>query len=356
MNDPTENAVKPNTGFRTGFVALVGRPSAGKSTLLNRLCGHKVAITSPKPQTTRNVIRGIVNQPSSQLVFLDTPGFTGAEDLLADRLREELRSALREADVVLYLLDLSRPAQPLCAKHLEKPGKVRRQSSDWRVPAGTDGPEPLSEEQGLLALLRELLTREPRPLCLGLNKSDLLGEPQRQERIAEYLAQLRQYFPDLSEKQCCLLSAKNGEGQEELLWQIGTQLPAQATAGRGTEQRLYDEDIYTDQEPQFRIGELIREQALSFCGRELPYALYVEVADLEYQNSKTVSEQEGALWVRAFLQVERESQKGILVGKGGSRIREIRKRSTREIRKQFSCPVHLDLQVKVDYKWRRKRP
>ncbi|MEM9423993.1 MAG: GTPase Era [Spirochaetota bacterium] len=291
--------------FRSGFVALAGRPSAGKSTLLNALCGHKVSIISPKPQTTRNVIRGVVNRTDFQLVFLDTPGFSGEGHFL-----EELCRALQKAEAILYLMDLSRP------------------------PCGVDG-----EEQGLLALVREALEKEPRPLIAVLNKTDLLEAEIFEQHRTAYFKLLAQYFPRKDFAGSCFeISAKKQEGLEELLQFLGGNLPPG--------EPLYDADIYTDQEPEFRIRELIREQALSFCGKELPYALYVEVADLEHRDD--------GFWVRAFLQVERETQKGILVGKGGQRIREIRKRSTRSLRREFACPVQLDLQVKVDYKWRRK--
>ncbi|WGK69236.1 GTPase Era [Candidatus Haliotispira prima] len=354
-----------SAGFHSGFVALVGRPSAGKSTLLNALCGEKVAIISPKPQTTRNVIRGIVNRPSAQFVFLDTPGFTENEDFLSTQLREELRSAVRKAEAILYLLDLSRPV-PASTESV----RVGEYGSDGQ------GQGSVSEEEGLLSLLRDVLDRQARPLCLALNKTDLLPDAaQRQQRIAEYLKLVKQYFPDLPMSCCFELSAKKEDGLEEVLQHLCLQVPEG--------EPLYDTDVYTDQEPQFRIRELIREQALSFCGRELPYALYVEVVDLEYRpfaefdnatgreafdrkacdpkahDSESQSHgqdqgQDQGLWVRAFLQVERESQKGILIGKGGNRIREIRKRSTKAVRMKFGCPVQLDLQVKVDYKWRRK--
>ena len=308
--------------FRSGFIALVGRPSVGKSMLLNALCGQKVTIISPKPQTTRNVIRGVVHRVASQLVFLDTPGFTKARDRLASQLRKELCSAVREAEAVLYLIDLSRPPQP------------------WHKEAIDS--DVATEEQGLLALLREAMAKQSRPLVLAMNKADLLPDSNlRQKRSAEYRELLAQYFPEHSP--CFEVSAKKQEGLEELLQFLSLKLPMG--------QALYDAEVYTDQEPQFRIQELIREQALPFCGRELPYALYVEVADLEHRDW----EGQQSLWLRAFLQVERDSQKVILVGKGGKRIREIRKRSISAIRKEFGCPVQLDLQVKVDYKWRRKR-
>ncbi len=313
----SKNVKDKNEGcFRSGFVALVGRPSAGKSTLLNTLCGQKVAIISPKPQTTRNVIRGIVHRETYQLVFLDTPGFSETKDLLSSHLRNELHNALRKAEAILYLLDLSR------SHHKEA----------RKVDAG--------EEQGLLALLREVLVRDSRPLCFAMNKVDLLCEAGLQQRAAEYWELIKQYFPE--ENSFFQVSAKQKYGTEALLQYLSAKLPKGGL--------LYDVDIYSDQEPQFRIQELIREQALSFCGKELPYALYVEIADLEYKGEQP----QQSLWVRAFLQVERDSQKGILVGKGGERIREIRKRSTRAVRKEFACPVELELQVKVDYKWRRK--
>ena len=321
--------------FRCGFVALAGRPSAGKSTLLNAICGQKVAITSPKPQTTREVIRGIVHRPSHQLVFLDTPGFTEAGDATAKKLRGALYSALGKAEVVLYLLDLSRPPK---AQSTQNNGGNR-----------LEPPAPPLEERGLLAMLQQALKREPRPLCIALNKSDLLANPkEQQQRREQYLALVREYFPRLEESRCFAISAKQQDGLEALLDFLGSQVPQTVP--------LYEPSVFSDQNPRFRVQELIREQALPFCGRELPYAMRVQVADMEPRSfvPRNPKEQhESGMWVRAFLQVERDSQKGILVGKAGKRIREIRLRSTKVLRRELNCPVLLDLQVKVAYKWRR---
>lgn len=317
---PAEESIEPaGEDFRAGFVALVGRPSAGKSTLLNRLCGNKVSIISPKPQTTRNLIRGIVNRPSFQIVFLDTPGFTSAEDLRNQKLRQELFRALKDADAAVYLVDSSRA-----------PGK---------------------EEQGILEIVKQFFRKRPESFVCVLNKNDLADSEKHAGPLLGFLDEKLGPVKRLS------ISAKRDPDFEDLLQEIASRLP------KGD--LLYDPGIETDQEPTFRISELIREQALAFCGQELPYAMYVEVADLEYrdeplarksQDSRAADELEGRrhLWVRAFLQVERESQKGILIGAGAKRIKEIRRRSTKEIRRQFGCPVYLDLQVKVNYKWRRR--
>ena len=153
-------------------------------------------------------------------------------------------------------------------------------------------------------------------------------------------------FPDLQE--CFTISAKKQQGLEELLDFLSSQIP-QTTP-------LYEETISSDQSPKFRVQELIREQALPFCGRELPYVMRVEVADMEPRTFVSRNQQqktEDGMWVRAFLEVERDSQKGILVGKEGKRIREIRTRSKKALRRELECQVLLDLQVKVAYKWRR---
>lgn len=311
--------------FRAGFVAVLGRPSSGKSTLLNCLCGNKIAITSPKPQTTRQQLRGILNRPQFQIVFLDTPGYTqieeGSTDRQAKNLREELYKALDGAELLLYIMDLSRD--------------VGR------------------EEQELLDLVKNYSERKGLAVVIAQNKMDLIAEEKRAKLQAERHEMLEQHF---SKYKAQVISAKKQEGIEELLSSLVEFLPEG--------EPMYSQKLYTDQVPDFRVGELIREQVLPYCGQELPYSVYVEVFDLEYRPLSAEKrkleakhgqgmEEEEELWIRASIQVERESQKGILIGKGGVRIKEIRRRARREIRKVFQCAVELDLQVKVDYKWTR---
>lgn len=278
--------------MKSAFVALVGRPSSGKSTLLNRLCRAKVAITSTVPQTTRNKIRGVVNRAAGQLVFIDTPGYHDSERKFNTHLRELVLSSVKEADVVLYLVDLSRP-----------PGR---------------------EERSLMRLLAPCRDR----VVVALNKADRASGHQEALRAA-----LEEELPGIDP---VVISALEGSGTEELVERI------LAAAPEGD--MLYPEDIYTDQEPEFRIAEVIREKAIHQTRAEVPHALFVEIADMEMS--------EGKLWVRAFLCVERESQKGIVVGKGGARIKAIRTEAEQELRGLFPYSVGLDLRVKVRKKWK----
>ena len=351
MQEQNPNITEKEADFRCGSIALVGRPSSGKSTLINILCGEKVAIVSPKPQTTRNVIRGVVHRSTCQLIFLDTPGFSEIKDCLTEQLRNELRvTLLKDAHIVLYLIDLSRPTRN---NILHKDKYYHNQYLEKNDITDCEW----GEERGLLALLKNSLIKRPRPLIIAMNKCDVLAEQRlQQQRIEEYLQLFQEYFPQIQEKykQFFVISAKKKEGLEELVQCLSSQLPVG--------QPRYSEQVYTDQEPVFRVQELIREQVLPFCGQELPYAVYVEVNDLEYRcwdesKGKSIESQNSSLgmWIRAFVRVEQNSQKGILIGKGGERIREIRKRSTRAIRRGFGCPVYLDLQVKVDPKWRRRQ-
>jgi GTP-binding protein Era len=281
--------------MKAAFVALVGRPSSGKSTFLNRVCGGKVSIVSPVPQTTRNRVRGIHNGPPGQLVFVDTPGFHGSERKMNLRLRELALAAVKEADLILYLVDVTRP--------------------------------PGEEELGLCAALRGSEDR----LVVGLNKIDV--QPNHRA-LAE-----RELSAALRSPRLYPVSGLSGEGLEALLaalWQL---------APEG--QAMYPPDYYTDQTPEFRIAEIVREKAIRDLREEVPHALYVHIEDLALRNENT------ELWARGFIFVERESQKGILVGRGGERIKATVRDAEAELASLFPYAVKLDLRVKVRPKWRR---
>jgi GTP-binding protein Era len=279
---------------KSAFVALIGRPSTGKSTLLNRICAQKVSIISDVPQTTRNKIRGIVNREQGQIVFVDTPGYHDSEKKLNVFLKDLVTSSITEADLVLYLIDSTRPMG--------------------------------GEERSLIQQLIPIRDR----LVVAINKADLPS--QLRESIQR---ELEQSFPDCEP---VVISARRGDGVDLLVEKLFEKAPEG--------DRLYPDDIYTDQEPQFRVSEVIREKAIHLTHSEVPHALFVEIADMEMQEDR--------LWVRAFLYVERDSQKGIVVGKGGSRIRQIRLDAEGELRSLFPYPVQLDLRVKVKPKWRKQ--
>ncbi len=288
--------------FRSGFAAIVGRPSAGKSTLMNSLCGHKVSIISNVPQTTRNRVRGIVNRPAGQIVFVDTPGFHESEKKFNQHMRGLIEEAIRDVELILYVVDASR--------HIGK------------------------EERALAqAIARH---SEHIPTLVAINKSDLAKDSD----LEATSAWMRETLPEARQVRTC---ATTGEGTEEIV----NALIALAPEGEA----VYPADMYPDQPPEFRVSELIREKAINATGQEVPHSIYVDVADMEIRDSDA---ELPLLWIRAFVLVERESQKGILVGKGGNKIKSIRVGAQKEIAELFPYRIHLDLRVKVDPKWRRK--
>ncbi len=280
--------------MKSGLIAVIGRPSSGKSTLLNRICGHKVSITAPSPQTTRNTIRGILSENRGQLVFLDTPGYHDSQQKYNRYLKQLAQSTLEECDAILYVLD--------------------------------PRTQPGVEESRLM----QVLAASGKPVIAAVNKTDL--NPPRlaeaQQKVAELLPHSMVYP----------ISALNGFGVRDLVAGLFLQAPEG--------ELMYPEEYYTDQDPEFRITEIIREQAVNRVRDELPHALYVEIADME------MKEERHMLWARAVIYVEKESQKGMIVGKQGSMIKKIRVAAERELGELFPYAVKLDLRVKVDPKWR----
>jgi GTP-binding protein Era len=285
---------------KSAFVAIVGRPSSGKSTLLNALCGAKVSIVSPVPQTTRNMVRGIVNKApendteGGQLVFIDTPGFHISGKKLNQRLRDLAVQSLGDADLVVYLLDASR--------------------------------QPGLEEETLAKTLAPVGDK----MLAAINKIDLPESDPR--RVEDFL---RNHFGEIGIVE---ISAKEKRGLDQLV----ESLLSRANEGP----QWYPPDLYTDQEPAFRMAEIIREKATLHTHEEVPHAIFVD-----YRDSRRLGD--GALEAEFDIVVERESQKGILIGKGGSMIRSIREEAEAELAELFDYPVRLRLQVRVDPEWRR---
>jgi GTP-binding protein Era len=284
---------------KAAFVAVVGRPSVGKSTLVNRLCGAKVAIVSPVPQTTRNAIRGFVNRDEGQLVFTDTPGQHLSERKLNRRLVAVADRALSEAELILYVLDAARAS---------------------------------GEEEAAIA--GRLASRSGITVA-AINKMDSRGADSNAVR-----AFLKSALPGLPDSRIYPISALRDQGIGELL----SGLFAMAPEGEA----LYPAEYYTDQDLNFRIAEIIREKAINRLREELPHSIYVEVADTELRRGET------QLWVRAFIQVERESQKGMVVGKGGAMIKAIGEEARKELNGILEWKVELDLRVKTAKDWRHK--
>jgi GTP-binding protein Era len=283
---------------KAAFVALAGRPSAGKSTLINLLCGEKISIVSPVPQTTRNAIRGIVNRSQGQLVFIDTPGMHISEKKLNRKLSQTAERSIAEADLIVYLLDASR--------------------------------SPGAEEEAIA----EKLKSRAECLVAAMNKTDL-----KEADLGRTRDFLHRFFPALDEDRCFSISAVKNQGIETLLEKLF------AIAPEG--EPFYPVEYYTDQDMDFRIAEIIRGETINRLHQELPHAVYVEVADRELRSGKAQR-----LWVRAFIICERESQKGMIVGKGGTLIKAIGEASRKEMNRIFDWKVELDLRVKTGKDWR----
>ena len=284
---------------KCGFVAVIGRPSAGKSTLVNRLCGGKVSIVSPVPQTTRNSIRGIANRKGVQLIFVDTPGYHNSEKKINLRLKAIAEERLSEADCVLYVVDATRPAG--------------------------------AEEAAVAALVNHRVERA----AVAVNKCDLA-----QANPAAARAYLSEALPNLPSERIIEISAKTGKGTGQLFAALAGLAPEGVP--------LYPQEFYTDQEVGFRIAEIIREKAMLNTAGEIPHAVCVEVSDMESRRGGK------ELFVRAFLVAEREGQKAILIGKNASMIRKIKEESLADFKKIFPFYVILDLQVRVSKNWRQR--
>jgi GTP-binding protein Era len=279
---------------RSGTVALIGRPNAGKSTLLNALMGDKVAIVSDKPQTTRNRIIGILSRPRGQAVFFDLPGVHKPLHRMNNRMMQEVRSALEEVDVVLHLVDAS---------------------ASWG-----------GGEEFLFELLESV-----RPQVLGLlTKIDLV--PKKSE-LLPLIARYQERRPGTP---VIPISAPQGDGLEDLLDELYERLPAGPP--------LYPTDLTTTQTERFFIAEVVREKLLERTHGELPYTTGVVV--------EMFDEGETLLHVEAVIYVERKSQKGIVIGKGGSMIRSVGQAAREDLERLLGIKVYLGLTVKVHARWR----
>jgi len=282
---------------KCGTVAIIGRPSSGKSTLVNTITEMPVSITASTPQTTRNAIRGIFTDQRGQLIFTDTPGYHINEKKLNIKLQEVAIASLNDSDIILYMIDASRPF-----------GK---------------------EEESII----EILKHAKAPIVCGINKSDVASSTNLEE--AQDFIKER-----LPEAPIFVLSAKLDEGVDELLIELFKRSPEGELA--------YAEDMFTDQPLEMRISEIIRGKTINTLSQELPHSIYVDISDLEYNEEKK------EVWVRAFIITERESQKGIIVGKGGANIKKIRVRSFNAIKHIFpDQQLKLDLRVKAQPKWRK---
>ena len=294
-----------DTQWHAGFACLVGRPNAGKSTLTNALVGQKVAITSSKPQTTRHTIRGIVTRERQQLILVDTPGLHKPRTLLGERLNDLVRETLLEVDVVGFCL----PA-------------------DQRIGPG-DG--------YIAAELTELQRAKKVPVIAIATKSDSVDK----QRLAEHLIAIDRLGDWAAIVPC---SAVRGDQVEDVFQLLGEHLPESPAA-------LYPEGVLTDEPDDTMIAELVREAALEGVRDELPHSLAVVVDEIVPREGRP--ENDPMLDVRVHVFVERDSQKAIIIGRGGSRLRDVGTTARKGIEKILGQKVFLDLHVKVAKDWQR---
>jgi GTP-binding protein Era len=313
--------------MRSGFVSIIGRPNAGKSTLLNALIGEKVAIVTAKPQTTRTRIHGIVDvperkgsHPATQVVFVDTPGIHRPASQLDRSMMHEIHEALMTRDLVLLVVDA-----------------VRRQSRDEGGPLKLDR---ASEEAQAFEMIRGLDC----PVFLVISKIDLVPRD-RLLPLIEGLSALHSFAEVIP------VSAKTGDGLKLLLHKIAEYLPEG--------QRWFPKEQFTDQPERFLVAELIRERILTETGEEVPYATAVIVERFEEPALSTKKPRPGTLLpvtrITAAIYCERAGQKAILIGKGGSKLKEIGTGARREIEALLGTRVYLELRVLVREHWRDSR-
>ena len=280
--------------MRSGFVPVVGRPNVGKSTLVNTLVGSKVAITSKRPQTTRNTIRGVLTREDFQVVFVDTPGLHKPRTALGGRLNDLVHGSLADADVVLFVIDASAPVGP----------------GDRRI-AGS-------------------LAEAGTPVVVAVNKTDAASP-------AEIASQL-EAASDWDFAAYVPVSALDGD-VPGLVEELVMRLPDGPA--------YFPPDAVTDQPDEFLAGEIVREKFLDRLREELPHSLAVVVGDMEHRKN-------GMLYIPATLYVERSSQKGIVIGKNAELLREAGGDAREELRVLFGTEIYLDLRVKVEKDWQRR--
>ena len=283
MNSQINNPMNP-PAYKSAFITVLGRPNVGKSSLVNKICGEKIAITSNKPQTTRHKIRGILHRSDAQLVFVDTPGIHKPRTTLGERLNTKAVSTLSEIDIVCFVIDATSPIGP--------------------------GDRFIAEKLG------------PETIVL-VNKCDKAKKPQIAERLIEASAfNFAEYFP---------VSAENGEGLSlliEHLFGLTEEGPM-----------FYPAEQITDMSDRDYVAELVREQLLRIMQKEIPHSIATRVTEWEWPR------------IRIEILVERESQKGIVIGHKGENL----KRVGTEVRKQLADGAYIELQVNVDKNWQ-KRP
>lgn len=286
-----------NNSHKSGFISIIGRPNVGKSTFLNRVIGQKIAIMSDKPQTTRNKVQGVLTLDDSQLIFIDTPGIHKPKHRLGDFMMKVAQNTLKEVDLVLFMVNA-------------KEGYGRG-------------------EEFIIEKLQNVKT----PVFLVINKIDLIHPD-------ELLKLIESYNKKFNFAEIVPISALEGNNIEKLLEQIKEKMPEGP--------QFYPADQVTDHPERFIVSELIREKALHLTREEIPHSLAVVIEKMERQPEKEM------VHVMATIIVERDSQKGIIIGKQGSMLKEIGKRARHDIENLLGTKVFLELWVKVQKDWRNK--
>lgn len=284
--------VRPD--FHAGFIAIVGAPNAGKSTLLNRMLGQKLSITSPKPQTTRNRILGVVHRDRAQMIFLDTPGIHRTKHPLNTRIVDTALATAAEADLILMVVDAAAP------------------------------------NEAAERLLLDKLRRQATPVTLALNKIDQVRRP-------ALLSQIEAWSERYAFTTVVPVCARNGEQVDRLLAAMEDALP--------TGPPFFPAESLTDLSMRFIAAEIIREKAFRLTGQEIPYAVAVTVDAFEEVR------QGDLIRIHATIHVERDSQKGIVIGKGGAKLKQIGEAARKELQRMLAANVFLNLFVRVQKNW-----
>jgi GTP-binding protein Era len=289
-----------NSGLKSGFIAVVGRPNVGKSTMVNRLVGQKVSITSSRPQTTRSPIRGVRNGPGYQAIFVDTPGSQKPRDTLRSRMQEQVLDSLSESDVILLLFDAEQVK--------EGPGKGDR-------------------------FIARLVAESHTPTIVAINKTDLLRNREEALPIIDAVSQLRDW------SEIFQISAATGTNVERLMESVVKLLPPGP--------RYFPEGTVTDYPESLVLAEYVREKALGVLREEVPHSVAVAIEDVERKEKVTV--------VYAVIHVERATQRMIVLGKGGRTIKQIGTEARRDVERLLGTRIYIDLKVKVSQGWRSDR-
>ncbi len=285
-------------GFRSGFISIVGRPNVGKSTLLNALLGEKLSIVSPRPQTTRNVVRGIKTGRDYQVIFLDTPGMHRPKGMLNEFMVNEALNSIKDTDGILYMVEAHRPI--------------------------------MADDRFIMRHLKVINC----PVVLVMNKIDLV----KKQELLPLMEDYSRMFPF---KEIVPVSALTGDGLEELLCVLKGILPEGPM--------YFPEDLLTDQPERFIVSEIIREKVFLFTHQEIPYSVAVQVEGFKEDRERNL------VVINAVISVERKSQKAIIIGRGGSMLKKIGTSAREDMERFLGCRVYLELFVRVEKDWTKNR-